>query len=298
MFDKILVTGGSGLVGSCVKGKKPSFSEVDLMREDDISEYIIDHKLDYVINCAAKVGGVKENKNKPGEFFRDNMQMTLNLFEACRKTGVKKILNVLSTCVFPDVASYPLTPDQLHNGEPHSTNFAYAYAKRMIEVMSRAYRQQYNLNAVSVIPCNVYGPRDNFNLESSHVLPALIHKCYLAKINNTDLHVWGTGKPTREFIYSEDLGSILNCTLENYDNTDPLIVSSDQEISISALVDKITTAMEFRGNIIYNNELDGQLKKPSDNSEFNKRKMKLTSIDEGIEKTVNWFVSNYKECRK
>ena len=298
MFDKILVTGGSGLVGSCVKGKKPSFSEVDLMREDDISEYIIDHKLDYVINCAAKVGGVKENKNKPGEFFRDNMQMTLNLFEACRKTGVKKILNVLSTCVFPDVASYPLTPDQLHNGEPHSTNFAYAYAKRMIEVMSRAYRQQYNLNAVSVIPCNVYGPRDNFNLESSHVLPALIHKCYLAKINNTDLHVWGTGKPTREFIYSEDLGSILNWTLENYDNTDPLIVSSDQEISISALVDKITTAMEFRGNIIYNNELDGQLKKPSDNSEFNKRKMKLTSIDEGIEKTVNWFVSNYKECRK
>ena len=298
MFDKILVTGGSGLVGSCVKGKKPSFSEVDLMREDDISEYIIDHKLDYVINCAAKVGGVKENKNKPGEFFRDNMQMTLNLFEACRKTGVKKILNVLSTCVFPDVASYPLTPDQLHKGEPHSTNFAYAYAKRMIEVMSRAYRQQYNLNAVSVIPCNVYGPRDNFNLESSHVLPALIHKCYLAKINNTDLHVWGTGKPTREFIYSEDLGSILNWTLENYDNTDPLIVSSDQEISISALVDKITTAMEFSGNIIYNNELDGQLKKPSDNSEFNKRKMKLTSIDEGIEKTVNWFVSNYKECRK
>tara|TARA_R110000824_G_scaffold241351_1_gene430066 strand:+ start:859 stop:1755 length:897 start_codon:yes stop_codon:yes gene_type:complete len=298
VFDKILVTGGSGLVGSCVKGKKPSFSEVDLMREDDISEYIIDHKLDYVINCAAKVGGVKENKNKPGEFFRDNMQMTLNLFEACRKTGVKKILNVLSTCVFPDVASYPLTPDQLHKGEPHSTNFAYAYAKRMIEVMSRAYRQQYNLNAVSVIPCNVYGPRDNFNLESSHVLPALIHKCYLAKINNTDLHVWGTGKPTREFIYSEDLGSILNWTLENYDNTDPLIVSSDQEISISALVDKITTAMEFSGNIIYNNELDGQLKKPSDNSEFNKRKMKLTSIDEGIEKTVNWFVSNYKECRK
>lgn len=298
MFDKILVTGGSGLVGSCVKGKKPSFSEVDLMREDDISEYIIDHKLDYVINCAAKVGGVKENKNKPGEFFRDNMQMTLNLFEACRKTGVKKILNVLSTCVFPDVASYPLTPDQLHNGEPHSTNFAYAYAKRMIEVMSRAYRQQYNLNAVSVIPCNVYGPRDNFNLESSHVLPALIHKCYLAKINNTDLHVWGTGKPTREFIYSEDLGSILNYTLENYDNTDPLIVSSDQEISISALVDKITTAMEFSGNIIYNNELDGQLKKPSDNSEFNKMNIKLTGIDEGIEKTVDWFVSNYKECRK
>ena len=127
-----------------------------------------------------------------------------NVIEAARICGVKKLIAFLSTCVFPDDIEYPLTESKIHSGEPHSSNYPYAYAKRMVDIQIRAYREQYGLNYVSVIPTNVYGPNDNFNIDNGHVLPALIHKCYLAKNNNTDFSVWGSGKPLREFIYSED----------------------------------------------------------------------------------------------
>jgi len=141
---------------------------------------------EYVIHTAGKVGGLLGNMNNKGQFFYENIMINTNVLESARLTNVKKVVSFLSTCVFPDNVKYPLTEDQIHNGEPHNSNYPYAYAKRMLDVQSRAYREQYDCNYICVIPTNIYGPNDNFNLKNGHVLPSLIHKCYLAKQNNED----------------------------------------------------------------------------------------------------------------
>ena len=171
------------------------------------------------------------------KYFYNNLLINTNVIEASRLAGVKRLVAYLSTCVFPDNVTYPLTIDQIHTGEPHSSNYPYAYAKRMADVQIRAYREQYGLNYTSIIPSNIYGPNDNFNLDHGHVMPMLIHKLYLAKKNNTDFTVWGSGKPLREFIYSKDIAKISKWILENYEGTDPLIISGDEEVSIKDLVD-------------------------------------------------------------
>ena len=186
-----LVTGGNGLVGSTIESTfKPTSKRLNLMNIDNIIRYITINKIDSIIHCAAKVGGIKSNMEHLGEFFYENIIINSNVLEAARHCGVEKVVSFMSTCVFPDDASYPLSPDQIHNGEPHPSNYSYAYAKRMLEVQSRAYREQYGCNFVTVIPCNIYGPNDNFDLDNSHVIPGLIHKCYLAKQNNTNFFIW------------------------------------------------------------------------------------------------------------
>jgi len=296
-----LVTGGSGLVGSAIESDyKPSRKYMDLMNIDDIIRYITLNKIDSIIHCAAKVGGIKANSEKLGEFFYENAIMNSNVLEAARITGVKKVVSFLSTCVFPDDAVYPLTSDQIHIGEPHSSNYAYAYAKRMIEVQSRAYREQYGCNFVTVVPCNIYGPKDNFNIEDGHVIPSLIHKCYLAKKNNTDFEIWGTGKPYREFIYSKDVAYIAQWVLENYDEPEPLIVSPDEEINIAVLAQEIAWRMGYEGNIVYNQERDGQFRKPSDNTKLKSLlpEYKFVPIEIGLRKSIEWFKENYEKARK
>tara|TARA_Y100001963_G_C6791431_1_gene455614 strand:- start:5300 stop:6199 length:900 start_codon:yes stop_codon:yes gene_type:complete len=296
-----LVTGGSGLVGSAIESDyKPSRKHMDLMKIDDIVRYITLNKIDSIIHCAARVGGIKANSEKLGEFFYENIIMNSNVLEAARITGIKKVVSFLSTCVFPDSATYPLTHDQIHKGEPHSSNYAYAYAKRMLEVQSRAYRDQYGCNFVTVIPCNIYGPSDNFNLDSGHVIPSLIHKCYLAKENNTDFEIWGTGLPYREFVYSKDVGYITQWILENYDESEPLIISPDEEINISVLAQEIAWRMGFEGNIIFNQQRDGQYKKPSDNSKLKSLlpEYKFVPIEIGLTKSIEWFKENYDKARK
>ena len=300
---KTLVTGGSGLVGSAIESNfKPSSQELNLMNVDDIMRYITLNKIDSIIHCAAKVGGIKANSENLGEFFYENVTMNTNLLHAAHKCGVKKVVSFMSTCIFPASAVYPLTPDQIHCGEPHPSNYAYAYAKRMLEVQSRAYRDQYGCNFVTVIPCNIYGPNDNFNLYSRHVIPSLIHKCYLAKENNTDFEIWGTGQAHREFIYSEDVGKLAMWVLENYNHPDPLILSPDEEISIATLAQEIAWRMKlpYGKSLVYNQELDGQLKKPSDNSRLKNMlpDFKFTPIEEGLEKSINWFLENYERARK
>ena len=296
-----LVTGGSGLVGSTIESDfKPTSKQLNLMNIDDIILYISLNKIDSIIHCAAKVGGIKANSDHLGEFFYDNIAMNINVLEAARRTGINKVVSFMSTCVFPSGATYPLTVEQIHNGEPHHTNYAYGYAKRMLEVQSRAYREQYGCNFVTVIPCNIYGPNDNFDLDSSHVIPGLIHKCYLAKQNNTNFEVWGTGKAYREFIYAEDVGYITQWVLENYNDAEPLIISPDEEISITEVAQHIAWRMEYEGNIIYNQERDGQLKKPSDNSKLKSLlpNFKFTPIEEGLQKSIDWFIENYDKVRK
>ena len=206
---KLLVTGGTGLVGSAIKGGiKLSSNNGDLINTEDTFKIFETLRPEKVIHCAARVGGLGGNMNYKGEFFYDNIMINTNVLEASRRVGVEKVVSFLSTCIFPDNVEYPLTENKIHLGEPHNSNYPYAYAKRMLDIQSRAYKEQYGLNYVSVIPTNIYGPNDNFDLKNGHVLPSLIHKCYLAKKNGTDLNVWGTGKALREFIYSEDVGKL------------------------------------------------------------------------------------------
>ena len=295
---KILVTGGSGLVGSAITAHfKPSRDELDLMDFDSVVDYIEENEITHIIHCAARVGGLKANMEHLGEFFYENIIINTNVLEAARRCGVEKVVSFMSTCVFPDDATHPLSPDQIHNGEPHSSNYAYAYAKRMLEVQSRAYREQYGCNFVTVIPCNIYGPNDNFDLDSSHVIPALIHKCYIAKENGTDFEVWGTGQAYREFVYVDDVATIAKWVLHNYDEPEPFIISPDLEISMAVLAQTIMYKTNRHGTIIYDHtKPDGQLRKPSDNSILKKclPDFEFIPIQEGLSRTINWFLEEYK----
>jgi len=258
-------------------------------------------KPDGVIHCAGKVGGIGGNSNYKGEYFHDNLMINTNVIESARKAGVKNLVAFLSTCVFPDKVKYPLTVDQIQLGEPHESNYPYAYAKRMADVQIRAYREQYGINYTSIIPSNIYGPNDNFNLDHGHVMPMLIHKLYLAKKNKTDFTVWGSGKPLREFVYSKDIAKIAEWALFNYEGTDPLIISGDEEVSIKDLVSLLVDEFKFKGKVVFDKtKPDGQLRKPSDNSKIKELlpNFEYTPFEQGIKETVNWFIENYDEARK
>ena len=303
MKKKVLLTGAAGLVGSTIKAdfRVHSRNHLDLRNWDSTISFFERHQPTHVVHCAAKVGGVWANMHHAGEFFYDSMMMNLNVLEAARRTGVQKVVSFLSTCIYPDQVEYPLTETNLHRGEPHESNFSYAYAKRMLEVQSRAYRKQYDVNYVCVVPTNIYGPHDNYNLEGGHVVPSLIHKCYLAKKNNTDLVVWGSGKPLREFVFSEDIGKLTTWALDSYEEATPIIFSNSDEITIRELVEVIVEAMEFEGNVIFDSEKpDGQFRKPTDNSKLLSLlpDFKFTPIKEGMKKSVDWFIENYENCRK
>jgi len=298
---KLMVTGGKGLVGSSIECDIRLGSEFDLRDSKICDDLFFKIKPLNVIHCAGKVGGLGGNMNYKGEFFYDNIMINTNVIECCRKHGVKKLVSFLSTCVFPAEVDYPLTEKKIHLGEPHFSNYPYAYAKRMADVQLRAYREQYGLNYVSVIPTNIYGPKDNFNLENGHVIPSLIHKCYLAKKNGDDFKVWGSGKPLREFIYSKDVGVLTEWVLENYDEEEPLIISNSEEVSINKVVELIVKYMDFRGNVIWQDDKpDGQFRKPSDNSKLLSYlpDFKFTPIEEGLKETIEWFNKNYNNCRK
>ena len=299
---KTLVTGGYGMVGSAMETQIKLSREIcDLTNPKQTEALFRTIRPDGVIHCAGKVGGIGGNSNYKGEYFYDNLMINTNVIEASRKAGVKNLVAFLSTCVFPDNVSYPLTVDQVHQGEPHSSNYPYAYAKRMADVQIRAYREQYGLNYTSIIPSNIYGPNDNFSLEHGHVMPMLIHKLYLAKKNKTDFTVWGSGKPLREFIYSKDIAKIAEWALENYEGTEPLIVSGDDEVSIKDLVGLLVDEFKFKGKVVFDEtKPDGQFRKPSDNSKIKELlpDFEYTPFEVGIKETVNWFKENYENARK
>ena len=298
---KTVITGGYGMVGSAMESQiKLSRDICDLTNAKQTEALFKTIKPEGVIHCAGKVGGIGGNSNFKGEYFYDNLMINTNVIEASRKAGVKRLVAFLSTCVFPDNVSYPLTVDQVHQGEPHSSNYPYAYAKRMADVQIRAYREQYGLNYTSIIPSNIYGPNDNFNLDHGHVMPMLIHKLYLAKKNKTDFTVWGSGKPLREFVYSKDIAKISEWALQNYEGTDPLIISGDEEVSIKDLVELLVNEFKFKGKVVFDEtKPDGQFRKPSDNTTIKELlpDFKYTSFEDGIKETVNWFNENYENAR-
>ena len=299
---KKLITGGSGLVGSSFKdGIKVSSKDFNLLKSEEVDKMLDMYKPDVVIHTAAKVGGIGGNVKYPADFFYENIMMNTNLIHSSFIHKVPKLICFLSTCIFPEQVEYPLEEEKIHLGPPHPLHLSYGYAKRMAEIQIQAYNKQHGTKYYSVIPTNIYGPRDNYNLEQGHVIPMLIHKCYLAKINNTDFEVWGSGIALREFIYSEDLSNIIDILIEKYDGTNSLIISNPKEYTIKEVVNLIVKTVGFKGNVVWKiDKPDGQLKKPSSNKKLLSiiGDYNFTTLEDGIIKSVDWFNSNYENIRK
>lgn len=311
----ILVTGGSGLVGQAIKNYTDKNSEPneewiflsskdgDLRDRNATEAIFLKRKPTHVIHLAAKVGGLFANMAQKVEFYRENVIINDNIMECCRIYKVKKLVSMLSTCIFPDKTSYPIDETMLHNGPPHPSNEGYAYAKRLIDTMNRAYAEEYGCNFTSIIPTNIYGPNDNFSIQNGHVIPGLIHKCYNAKMNNTPFAIWGSGSPLRQFIYSLDLAELSVWVMRNYHSPEPitLSVNEEEEVSIKDLAYTVAKAMKFEGEVVFDtSKADGQYKKTASNKKLRgfRPDYKFTSIDDGVQKAVDWFVENYETARK
>ena len=302
-----IISGGSGMVGSAFKShlpdaQYPSREELyNLLKIESCNEQF---KNKHIIHLAAKVGGVKANMEQMADFYTENSYLNQQLLSAAHLGRAKKVVSLLSTCVYPDAPyiKYPLTEDQLHLGPPHTSNFGYAYSKRMVDVMSRAYRQQYGCNFITAIPNNLYGENDNFDLENSHVIPALIRKIWEAKIRNqSTVECWGDGSPLREFTYSADIVKILLFLMNNYDSPEPINIGNTDEYSIKNIVEILCKLLDYNGTIIWNTDKpSGQYRKPSCNKkllELGWKKQDYTPLHVGLEKTCNWFTNNYPNIR-
>lgn len=296
-----VITGGSGLIGSAFNEGVKLNSKRDLRDYDKAKFAIAMYKPNVVVHCAAKVGGVGANMKYPADFFMDNIRMNTNVIQSCHELKIPKLVSFLSTCVFPDKVEYPLDETKIELGPPHSSNFAYAYAKRMADVQIRAFNQQYGTQYFSVIPCNVYGPNDNFSLEVGHVIPMLIHKCYLAKKNRKTFEVWGDGTPLREFVYSKDVANIVDLLIQKYTGTEPVIISNPTEYSIKQVVDLIVEYMGFKGKVKWlTDKPNGQHRKPSSNAKLLSiiGEYEFTTLEKGLKESIEWFILNYPNVRK
>lgn len=300
---RVLLTGGSGFLGSFVVNKLedmgckdifiPRSSDYDLVEMEDVKRVYRDARPDIVIHLAAQVGGIGANRLNPGKYFYDNLMMGVQLIDAARKVGIDKFVSLGTICAYPKFAPVPFKEEDLWNGYPEEINAPYGLAKKMLLVQSQAYKEQYGFNSITLFPVNLYGPRDNFDPESSHVIPALIKKCDDA-INNNDLHitVWGTGKATREFLYADDCAEGILLAAEKYNKPDPVNIGAGFEISIKNLVELIAELTGFTGKIIWDStKPDGQPRRMLDTAKAQKEfgfKAK-TSFKEGLERTIEWY---------
>jgi GDP-L-fucose synthase len=310
-MKKILVTGGSGLVGNGIKSIEKIFSheyefiylsskDYNLYNLENTQKMFKDIQPNYVIHLAANVGGLYKNMIQKVDMLEINLMINFNVIKCAHDFKVEKLIACLSTCIFPDKVEYPIDESVLHNGPPHFSNDAYAYAKRMLEVHCRAYRENYGDNFFCIIPTNIYGHHDNFDLENGHVLPALIHKCYLAKQENTSFVVRGSGAPLRQFIYSEDLAILIMFILKNFEEDNIILsVSEKEEVSIGDVARIIAKSFNYENRLVFDtNFADGQFKKTVSNAKLQKllgdKHFEFTDIEEGIQKTVEWFVLSKK----
>lgn len=299
-----LITGGLGLIGSEIPeewGRKPPRRELDLLNYPQLSSYIGGRDVTEIVHLAAKVGGVKANHEQVLDFFSENLTINANIVRACKQQGIRKATFMLSTCVFPSDVEYPVHEGMLHHGEPHYTNYGYAYAKRMLEVGARALRTA-GIQARCIIPCNIYGKNDNYDLDSGHVIPSLIHKCYLAMRDGTPFHVWGSGKAEREFIYAPDIArAIMAIHDDPRDIPNLMIVSPSEEHSIKSIVEIIAECFDFDGEIVFDTtKPEGILRKPTNNSRFTHYypDFKFTPIRDGIAETCDHVRRHYESIRK
>ena len=299
---KILVTGGAGFLGSFLveklkeKGvnevniKIPRSKEVDLRHWENCLEAL--KNIDIVIHLAARVGGIGFNRNYPATLFYDNAIMGIQLMEAARQENVEKFVAIGTVCAYPKFTPVPFKEEDLWNGYPEETNAPYGLAKKMLLVQSQAYRQQYGFNSIFILPVNLYGPRDNFDLENSHVIPALIRKFTEAVENNKkEVEVWGTGKASREFLYVEDAAEGILLATERYNKPEPVNIGAGFEIKIKDLVDLIAELTGFNGRIVWDTtKPDGQPRRCLDVSKAKKEFgfEAKTDFRDGLRKTIDW----------
>ena len=313
--EKIFIAGHRGMVGSAVLKKLKSSgyvnvitrtrAQLDLLDSQRVRHFFCREKPEIVILCAAKVGGILSNNTYRGDFIYENLMISSNIIKSSQLTGVKKLINLGSSCIYPKEASIPITEEALLTGPLEYTNEPYALAKICALKMCESFYKQYKSNFYSIMPCNLYGPRDNFDLETSHVLPALINKIHCAKEKGAShVEVWGTGKPLREFLYVEDLADAVSFCVENIEATDiysqnisHLNCGSGEEISIKELANTIKCVIEFNGRLVFDHSKpDGTFRKKMNNSRlFKKGFSPKVSLTKGIQKSYNWFVKNRKD---
>lgn len=303
---RILVTGGAGFLGSFVMDRlrekgaghvaAPTIDEVDLTDTASVRALMADVKPELVIHLAARVAGIGANQQFPAEFFYENLMMGTNVIHESYKSGAEKVVAIGTVCSYPkEPKSIPFKEDELWDGYPEETNAAYGLSKKMLIVQAQAYRQQYGFNTVVLMPVNLYGPRDNFNLATSHVIPAFIIKCLAAKeTGKQEVVMWGDGSPTREFLFVEDAARGILMAAERYDGELPVNLGSGQEISIKGLVEKMAKMLEYTGRISWDtSKPNGQPRRMLDISRA-KEKFGFSAqvaLDEGLHRTIDWYLS-------
>ena len=302
--SKIFVAGSKGLVGSAIVRKLisegfqniliSSIEEVDLTNQDSTRKYFEVNKPEYVFLAAAKVGGILANNTYPAEFIYDNVMIESNIIHSAYLTGVKKLLFLGSSCIYPKFAEQPIKESSLLTGELEPTNEPYAIAKILGIKMCQSYHRQYGVNFISAMPTNLYGINDNFDLNNSHVLPALIRKFHEAKINNLpSVDLWGTGSPYREFLFVDELADACYFLMQNYNEPEIVNIGTGEDITIKELADLIRSIIGFNGEIIWDTtKPDGTPRKLLDVNKLNSLGWKsCLSLKEGIEKTYKWYLS-------
>lgn len=300
-----LITGGWGLVGSEIcdnYGRKPHRKTLDLTEYGSLYDYADDYGIEEVVHLAAKVGGVYGNESNMLSFFSDNLSINSNIIRLCKEKRLKKATFMLSTCVFPQKVEYPVDETMLHQGEPHPTNYGYAYAKRMLEVGARALRDDNTTQVRCVIPCNIYGTNDNYDITHGHVIPSLIHKCYTAVTQDRPFVVWGSGECEREFVYAPDIArAVMMIHDDTRDIPNLMIVSPSVSHKIRDIAFMIAEFMGYTDKILFDtNAPEGILRKPTKNDLFKKAypNFQFTDIETGIRETCEHVRKNYDSIRK
>jgi len=309
---RVTVTGGSGFLGSFVveklkqRGCKdifiPKSEDYDLIENEACKRLYKDAKPDVVIHLAARVGGIGANRENPGKFFYENLMMGVQMMEQGRLFGLKKFVALGTICAYPKFTQVPFKEEDLWNGYPEETNAPYGLAKKMLLVQSQAYRAQYGFNSIYLLPVNLYGPKDNFDPSSSHVIPALIKKCVEAKEKREpSITVWGSGRATREFLYVEDCAEGIVLAAEKYDKSEPVNLGAGFEISIKELVSLIVKIIGFKGDVVWDStKPDGQPRRCLDTSKAKKGfgfEAKI-SFEEGLKRTIEWYGKNRDLARR
>jgi len=309
--DRFVVTGGAGFLGGCVCAKLTARgvpaehlcpcrrADYDLTHESAVERLFCDARPDVVIHLAAEVGGIGANRANPGRYFYANMAMGLHLIEQARMHGVKKFVQVGTICAYPKFTPVPFREENLWAGYPEETNAPYGVAKRALLVMCQAYRRQYGLNAVYLLPVNLYGPGDNFDLETSHVIPAVIRKCIEARQRGRERIVcWGDGTPTREFLYVQDAAEGIVLATEKYSDPDPVNLGNGREISIRELIELIARLTGFSGRIEWDTTRPGgQPRRCLDVTRARERFgfVAKTDLEAGLRATIEWYQSNWRD---